>query len=55
MPDLVTCKFDKDPIKNERAGMETSFFHYTMIIFFQCSKARNTEVNNPIQLEFELI
>ena len=28
MPDLVTCKFDKDPIKNERAGMETSFFHY---------------------------
>ena len=32
MPDLVTCKFDKDPIKNERAGVETSFFHYTMII-----------------------
>ena len=55
MPDLGTCKFDKDPTKNERAGMETSFFHYTMIFFFQCSKARNTEVNNPIQLEFELI
>ena len=36
--------------------METSFFHYTMIVFFfQCSKARNTEVNNPIRLEFELI
>ena len=26
MPGLVTCKFDKDPIKNERAGVETSFF-----------------------------
>ena len=23
MPDLVTCKFDKDPIKNERASVET--------------------------------
>ena len=33
MHDLVTCKFDKDQVKNERAGVETSFFHYTMIIF----------------------
>ena len=24
MPDLVTCKFDKDPIKNERASVETT-------------------------------
>ena len=23
MPDLVTCKFDKDPIKNKRAIVET--------------------------------
>ena len=23
MPDLVTCKFDKDPIKNERVSVET--------------------------------
>ena len=23
MPDLVTCKIDKDPIKNERASVET--------------------------------
>ena len=23
MPDPVTCKFDKDPIKNERASVET--------------------------------
>ena len=28
MPDLVTCKFDKDPIKNERASVETiRIFH----------------------------
>ena len=40
--------------KNERAGVETSFFHYTTI-FFHCSRARNTEVNNPIRLEIELI
>ena len=33
MPDLVTCKFDKDPIKNERASVQTSFFHYTMVVF----------------------
>ena len=26
IPHLVTCKFDKDPIKYERAGVETSFF-----------------------------
>ena len=54
MPDLVTCKFDQYQIKNERAGVETSFFLYTMI-FFHCSRARNTEVNNPILLEVELI
>ena len=23
MPDLVTCKFDKNPTKNERASVET--------------------------------
>ena len=23
MPELVTCKFDKDTIKNERASVET--------------------------------
>ena len=23
MPDLVTCKFDKDPIQNERASVQT--------------------------------
>ena len=28
MPALVTSKTDKDPIKNERASLETPFFHY---------------------------
>ena len=37
MPDLVTCKFYKDPIKNERAIVDTSFSHYTIYDkFFQC-------------------
>ena len=55
MPVLVTCKFDKDPINNERASMATSFSHYSLREFFQCSRARNTDVNDPIRLEFELI
>ena len=28
MPVLVTCNFDADSIKNERASMETAFSHY---------------------------
>ena len=28
MPVLVTSNFDDDPIKNERASMETAFSHY---------------------------
>ena len=28
MPVLITSKFDEDPIKNERASMETPFSHY---------------------------
>ena len=30
MPVLMTCKFDKDPINNERASVDTSFSHYTL-------------------------
>ena len=30
MPVLVNCKFDKDPINNERDSMETSFSHYSL-------------------------
>ena len=28
---LVTSKFDEDPIKNERASLETPFSHYKVI------------------------
>ena len=28
MPVLVTRNFDDDPVKNERASMETAFSHY---------------------------
>ena len=28
MAALVTSKFDEDPIKNERASLETPFSHY---------------------------
>ena len=57
MPILVTCtcKFDKDLINNEHASDETSFSHYSIWEIFQCSRARNTEVNDPIRVEFELI
>ena len=28
MPVLVTSKFDKDPLENERASLEAQFSHY---------------------------
>ena len=31
MPVLVTSKFDEDPIKNERASLETPFSYYKSI------------------------
>ena len=55
VPVLVNCKFDKDLINNERASVETSFSHYSLCEICQCSSVRNTEVNDPIWLKFELI
>ena len=49
MPILVNCKFDKDPINNERASVETSLMRKFVSIIY------STEVNDQIQLEFELI
>ena len=40
MPVLITCKFDEDPIKIERATMSTTFF--------QVLKGSNSEVNSWI-------
>ena len=30
---LITCKYEKDPIKNSRENVMTSFFHKSMGIF----------------------
>ena len=30
---LITITFDDDSIKNERASMETPFFHYKSMVF----------------------
>ena len=38
MPVLVTCNFDDDSIKNERASMETAFSHYKSMGFLQTLK-----------------
>ena len=47
MPVLVTCKFDKDPIKGDWAKLETSFFH--------CSRVRNSKMSGQIRPEFEFV
>ena len=47
MPVLVTCKFDEEPINYVRVIVYDNFF--------QCSRARNTEVNDPIRLEFDFV
>ena len=46
MPVLVVWKFEKDPIKTEGVIVST--------IFFQCSKAGNSEVNGQMCPEFKL-
>ena len=28
MPDLISCKFDDEPMKSEYAKLATQFFHY---------------------------
>ena len=38
MPVLVTCKFDKDLINNERASMKTSFSYYSLWEIFPVLK-----------------
>ena len=38
MPVLVTCKFDKDPINNEHASIETSFSHISLWEIFSVLK-----------------
>ena len=53
---INTCKYEKDPIKNSREKVETSFFQLeTYGDFFKRSRAANSSVGGPIRLKFELI
>ena len=52
---IITCKYEKDPFKNSREKVETSFSHYKpMGIFFRRSRAANSAVGGPIRPKFEL-
>ena len=42
MPVLVTSKFDEDPIKNERASLETPFSHYKSVGNFSDAQGQLT-------------
>ena len=55
MPVLVIRKFDEDPIKNERASLETPFSHFKSGKLFRRSRAANSIVRGPIWLKFQLI
>ena len=58
MPVLVTSKFDKDPIKNERDSLLISVSHYkskSMGIFFRRSKAPNSVGSGQIWPKFKLV
>ena len=52
MPVLVTSKFDEDPIKNERASLETPFSHYK---YMGCLDTQGTysEGSGPIWPKFD--
>ena len=39
---LVISKFDEDTIKNERASLETQFFHYKFMGFFSDAQGHLT-------------
>ena len=53
---IITCKYEKDPIKNSREKIETSFFPlYAYGDFFRRSREANSAVSGPIRPKFELI
>ena len=56
MPVLVTSKFDEDPIKTERASLETSFSHYMSMGNYSDAQGQlNSIVSGPIWPKFKLI
>ena len=53
---IITCKYEKDQIKNSREKVETLLSHYKpMGIFFRHSRAANSAVGGPIRPKFELV
>ena len=53
----LLAKYEKDPIKNSRAKVETSFFPLWGFFqtFFRRSRAVNSAVGGPIRPNFELV
>ena len=45
MPVLVTSKFEEDPIKNERASLETPFSHYKSMGKFSDAQGQLTPLS----------
>ena len=48
---MVTCKYERDPIKNEGARVLTRLYD----VFFRRSRTANSEVSSGILPKFELI
>ena len=53
---LITCKYEKDPIKNSGENVMTSFFPIISLWdFFHTLRAANSAVLGPIWPNFELV
>ena len=53
---IITCKYEKDPIKNSREKVETSFFPLKAYgDFFRRSRAAYSADSGPIRPIFELL
>ena len=53
---FVTCKNEEDPIKNEGAGVFTTYLPLEVYgDFSRCSRAANSTVPGPIWRNFEIV
>ena len=52
---IITCKYEKDQIKNSQEKVETLFSHYRPMGIFRRSRAANSAVGSPIRLKFKLL
>ena len=50
---IITCKYEKDLIKNSREKVD--FSHYKPLFFSRRSRASNSAVSRPIRSKFELV